>query len=61
MVAGGADRKPQEFFCLFIFVLIYSLHFFKNDFRLPREYAWKIQKVVTEKINVCDLAFVVLK
>ena len=63
MVEGGDARKPQEFFCLFVFVLIYSSHFTPPPkyIRLSKEYAWQIQKIVTGNIKVCDIAFVVLK
>lgn len=62
MVEGGDDRKPQEFFCLFVFVLIYSsLPPTPKYIRLSKEYAWQIQGIVTGNIKVCDIAFVVLK
>lgn len=62
MVEGGDDRKPQEFFCLFVFVLTYSsLPTPPKYIRLSKEYAWQIQKIVTGNIKVCDIAFVVLK
>ena len=40
MVEGGDDRKPQEFVCLFVFVLIYSSHSRPPKYiRLSKEYA----------------------
>ena len=40
MVEGGDDRKPQEFFCLFVFVSIYSSHSRPPKYiRLSKEYA----------------------
>lgn len=56
MVEGGDDRKPQEFFCLFLCWFI--VHIFPQNIK---EYAWQIEKTVIGNIKVCATAFVVLK
>ena len=56
MVEGGDDRKPQEFFCLFL--CWFKVHIFPQNIK---EYAWQIEKTVIGNIKVCATAFVVLK